>query len=126
MIQRAAFAFGLPPSGLVQPKKIAPADLDTLERVKSVLREEIPSALEFARSCRETVAFFGGARVKEDDPLYRDGLRWGQAVTLMNLAGIAGKDALERVSASRMFERELCAAALGAVAGAEIGMRGIS
>jgi len=43
----------------VQPKKIAPADLDTLERVKSVLREEIPSALEFARSCRETVAFFG-------------------------------------------------------------------
>jgi uncharacterized protein (TIGR00730 family) len=97
------------------------ADLDGLS---ALLSREIPEALEFAERCRETFTFFGGARVRTDDPAYRNGVTWGEAVTLMNLGGLAGAGALERAIAMGGFSARASRAALGAVLSARVGLEG--
>jgi hypothetical protein len=95
-----------------------------LASLKATLDREIPKAFAFAEGCRDSITFFGGARVGESDPFFQDGIEWGQAIALMNYGSIAGLDRLEQALASGLFTQVAGRAALGAVLGCEMGFVG--
>ncbi|MCK6549644.1 LOG family protein [Myxococcota bacterium] len=88
--------------------------------LSKLLAAEVTSALDFAASVSSAFTFFGGARIKEDDPYFARGRAWGETILLLNaeakkpgLIDIAAKSGLfapAAVDAAR-------AAVLGVMAG---------
>lgn len=93
-------------------------------RLTQLLAGEIEAAFDYARGLKSAFTFFGGARVREDDPFFAEGKVWGEAVTLMNFGAAFGVGRLLEALASGRFSEEACRAAQGAIMGAAAGRYG--
>lgn len=85
------------------------------------LAREVVQAYSFAEEMLQSITFFGGARVRPDQPIFAEGQAWGEAVALMNLGAVSGAEQVAQAAASGLFAPQACrageAVALGVTAG---------
>jgi len=91
--------------------------------LSKLLTKEILEVQEFVSGLKDAFSFFGGARVRPNDPYFDDGKKWGEAVLLTNV-GASSPSALVRASGSGLFSEEAVEAASAVALGCVVGCSG--
>ena len=94
---------------------------DSPDKLGQLLHEEITAAFDFVQTMKHAFTFFGGARIKPDDPFFAEGQEWGEAVALANAASVDPTIVAEAAQSGLFSPRAVADAsgvALGVAAGA--------
>ena len=93
------------------------------DKLGALLHAEITEAFEFAQQINHAFTFFGGARIKPDDPFFAEGKVWGEAVALANVAAVR-PEIISEAAASGLFSADAIAASSAVALGVGVGSVG--